>query len=119
MIKASAATEHKIKGQIGHPAACMIEITSVLSALWREKTGLRRGGLWPRRPTAFLADAAPWHTDLPHPTTTAAHPWSMAPADEAGFPPPLWITLWVSGPAALKTRDFTASGTLCLIFEQA
>jgi hypothetical protein len=37
-IKASAATEHKINGQIGHPAACMIEITSVLSALWRETT---------------------------------------------------------------------------------
>ncbi|MFM9916227.1 MAG: hypothetical protein ACKVOX_10505 [Rhizobacter sp.] len=42
MIKAMAATEQKISGQIGHPAACMIENTSVLSALWREKTGLAR-----------------------------------------------------------------------------
>ncbi|MEI7464832.1 MAG: hypothetical protein WCJ87_05765 [Burkholderiales bacterium] len=39
MIKASASTEQRIKGQIGHPAACMIEITSVLSALWRMKRG--------------------------------------------------------------------------------
>jgi hypothetical protein len=38
-IKANASTEHRIKGQIGHPAACMIEITSVLSALWRQKQG--------------------------------------------------------------------------------
>jgi len=25
MISAKATTEHKIKGQIGHPAACMME----------------------------------------------------------------------------------------------
>ncbi|MEI2676841.1 MAG: hypothetical protein V9G29_02670 [Burkholderiaceae bacterium] len=45
MTRVSATTEQKIKGQIGHPAACMIENTSVLSALWRGKTGLASGAI--------------------------------------------------------------------------
>jgi len=49
MVSASATTEQRIKGQIGHPAACMIESKVFLR-------GVRRPGgceLWPM-PTAPL-----------------------------------------------------------------
>lgn len=50
MTNAKATTEQMIRGQMGQPAACMIESKGVLAVLWGVACRSRGGGLWPMKP---------------------------------------------------------------------
>ena len=82
MTSARATIEHRISGQIGQPAACMIESNRALS--WGAAGESAARGLWrpPRLPSA----------------TTAMRGHSHAAPERNDHPLQLWTTLWATSP---------------------
>jgi hypothetical protein len=100
MISASATMEQMISGQIGQPAACMIENNGVL--FLRASGALNDARLWRAVacvPQAAMSPAVPLHPPFIH-------------------PPMLWTTLWATSKRGPQSREISSPALDCSKFRQ-
>jgi hypothetical protein len=94
MTRAIAAMEHRSSGQMGHPAACMIENNPVLSGA---------SGFW---------DARLWTRPGPAVMRFIGSLWPKRHRSPDN-PPLMWITLWATRLQSAPSHENSGAATVC------